>query len=356
MGGAFLARKKTIFTAYLLSVAATTLMVFSVVALSRPAFAESTLDQIKQRGQLHCGVGEGFPGFFAPDEKGVWHGLDIDLCRSLSVAIFGSPDKVQYLPATPAARFAQLRSGQVDLLSRSVTWNFSRQNSLSIDFPAVTFYDGQGFMVRKDLGVHSASGLGGASICVQSGTDSETNLADYFGQHGMQYKPVVFEKVDELLAAFQQNRCDAFTTDRSTLAARLIRMSNPSDYVILPDVISKAPNGPAVRRGDDAWANIVRWTVYAWLEAEELHINSANVEKMRAESAAPEVKRLLGVQGDFGKMLGLPDDWAYQIIRQIGNYGEIYDRNVASNLHLARKGTLNAQWRDGGLMYAPPFQ
>ncbi len=331
---------------------------WAAIAWPAPAQAQQTLAQVKQRDAVLCGVGEGFPGFFAPDEKGVWHGLDVDLCRSLSAAIFGTPDKVRYLPATPAARFTQLQSGQVDLLSRSVTWNFSRDAGLGLDFPAVTFYDGQGFMVRKDLGVKSTKELNGASVCVQTGTDTETNLTDYFKQQNMTYKPVVFEKVDELLAAFEQGRCDAFTTDRSTLAARLLRLKEPGAYLILPDVISKAPNGPAVRHGDNNWADIVRWTVFVWLLAEEHGITAANVDEMKANSTNPEVKRLLGGSGEFGKMLGLSEDWARNIIKLVGNYDEIYERNVgaASPLKLERKGSPNAPWTQGGLLYAPPFQ
>jgi general L-amino acid transport system substrate-binding protein len=334
------------------------LAAFLIAGWAGAASAQQTLAQVKARGEVLCGVGEGFPGFFAPDEKGVWHGLDVDLCRSLSTAIFGTPDKVKYLPATPAARFAQLQSGQVDLLSRSVTWNFSRDAGLGMDFPAVTFYDGQGFMVHKSTGVKSVGELSGASVCVQTGTDTETNLADHFRQHKMSYKPVVFEKVDELLAAFEAGRCDAFTTDRSTLAARLVRLKDAANYVILPEVISKAPNGPAVRHGDNNWADIVRWTVYAWLAAEELGISSATVDEAKASSAVPEAKRLLGSEGEFGKMLGLPADWAYQVVKQVGNYDEIYTRNLGPTtpLNIVRKGSLNASWRDGGLMYAPPFQ
>jgi general L-amino acid transport system substrate-binding protein len=318
----------------------------------------ATLDDVKARGTINCGVGEGFPGFFAPDDAGKWHGLDVDFCRALSAAIFGDPDKVAYLPATPAARFAQLQSGQVDLLSRSVTENLTRDASLGLNFVGITFYDGQGFMVRKDLGVKSALELDGAMVCTQTGTTTELNLADYFKQNNMSYTPVVFEKVDELLAAFEAQRCDVYTTDKSTLSARIGKMNDPSAYIILPETISKAANGPVVRQDDGQWEDIVRWTRNAWIAAEELGITSQNVDEMLASTANPEVKRLLGADGELGKLLGLDANWAYNVVKLVGNYGEVYDRNLGPSgaITIDRSNSLNRLWSQGGLMFSPAFQ
>ena len=329
----------------------------AAVLLAAPSAFAGTLDDVIARGEINCGVGEGFPGFFAPDDQGQWHGLDVDFCRALAAAVLGDPDKVAYLPATPAARFAQLQSGQVDLLSRSVTENLTRDASLGLNFIGITFYDGQGFMVPKELGVQSALDLDGAAVCTQTGTTTELNLADYFRQHGMSYTPVVFEKVDELLAAFEGGRCDVYTTDKSTLSARLGKMQDPSAYVILPETISKAANGPAVRSDDGQWEDIVRWTRNAWIAAEELGVTSGNVDEMKT-SDNPEIRRLLGVDGELGSLLGLQPDWAYNVIKTVGNYGEAYERNLGAEgaVHIDRANSLNRLWRDGGLMFSPAFQ
>ncbi len=334
------------------------LMAAAALLLAAQPASAATLDDVIARGNINCGVGEGFPGFFAPDDSGAWHGLDVDFCRALAAAVLGDADKVVYLPATPAARFAQLQSGQVDLLSRSVTENLTRDASLGLNFVGITFYDGQGFMVRKDLGVTSALQLAGATVCTQTGTTTELNLADYFHQHGMSYTPVVFEKVDELLAAFEAQRCDVYTTDKSTLSARIKKMQDPSAYVILPETISKAANGPVVRQDDGQWEDIVRWVRNAWIASEELGITSANVDEMKASSNNPEIRRLLGVDGELGSLLKLQPEWAYRVIKLVGNYGESYERNLGAGsvVFIDRSQSLNRLWRDGGLMFSPAFQ
>jgi general L-amino acid transport system substrate-binding protein len=317
----------------------------------------ATLDSVKERGFVNCGVGENFPGFFAPDAAGKWSGLDVDVCRALSAAVFGVADKVKYLPATPAARFAQLQSSQVDLLSRSVTWTLSRDAGLGLSFSGVTFFDGQGFMVRKALAAKGLAGLNGATICTQTGTTTELNLADYFRSHNMRYTPVVFETTDQVVAAYEAQRCDAYTTDKSTLAARLGKLKDPSAHVILPETISKAANGPVVRQGDGQWANIVRWTVNALIAAEELGVSSANVDQMNASSKDPETRRLLGADGELGKLMGLDNAWAYNAIKAVGNYGEMYERNLGPKgpVTIPRDG-LNRLWSKGGLLFSPSFQ
>jgi general L-amino acid transport system substrate-binding protein len=327
-----------------------------VAALGAPASA-ATLDTVRERGFVNCGVGENFAGFFAPDSAGKWSGLDIDVCRALSAAIFGVADKVKYLPATPATRFAQLQSGQVDLLSRSVTWTLGRDAGLGVSFSGVTFFDGQGFMVRKALAGRGLKGLDGATVCTQTGTTTELNLADYFRSHAMKYTPVVFETTDQVVAAYEAQRCDAYTTDKSTLAARLGKLKDPGAHVILPETISKAANGPVVRQGDGQWANIVRWTVNALIAAEELGITSANADQMKATSKDPETRRLLGADGELGKLMGLDNAWAFNAIKAVGNYGEIYERNLGPKgaVSIPRDG-LNRLWSKGGLLFSPSFQ
>ena len=333
-------------------------LITAVVAGTFASLASAaTLDVVRERGVVNCGVGENFAGFFAPDSAGKWSGLDVDVCRALSAAIFGVPDKVKYLPATPATRFAQLQSGQVDLLSRSVTWTLARDAGLGLSFSGVTFFDGQGFMVRKALAAKGLKGLDGATVCTQTGTTTELNLADYFRSHSMKYTPVVFETTDQVVAAYEAQRCDAYTTDKSTLAARLGKLKDPSAHVILPETISKAANGPVVRQGDGQWANIVRWTVNALIAAEELGVTSANVEQMKATSKDPETRRLLGVDGELGKLMGLDNAWAFNAIKSVGNYGEIYERNLGSKgaVAIPRDG-LNRLWSKGGLLFSPSFQ
>jgi len=316
----------------------------------------STLDEVKKKGFLRCGVSQGNPGFSNPDAKGNWTGLDVDLCRAVSAAIFGDPDKVKYTPLSAKERFTALQSGEVDVLSRTTTWTLVRDTALGLNWAGVNYYDGQGFMVPKKLNVKSAKQLNGASVCVSIGTTTELNLADYFRANKMTYKPVTFEKADEVIAAYDSGRCDVFTTDRSSLAAQRTKLKDPEAHVVLPEIISKEPLGPVVRHGDDQWFDLVKWTLYAMLEAEEYGVNSENVDQMKSKSTDPVVKRLLGVEGDMGKNLGLGNDWAYNIVKKVGNYGESYDRNVGPNTPLKLDRGVNALWKNGGLQYAMPVR
>ena len=321
-----------------------------------PAAAQSsTLDAVKARGQLQCGVNTGLAGFSAPGEGGIWKGLDVDICRAVSAAIFKSADKVKYVPLTAKERFTALQSGEIDVLSRNTTWTMSRDTSAGLNFAGINYYDGQGFMVKKSLDVVSAKELSGASICVQTGTTTELNLADYFRSNKIEYNPVVFEKLPEVLAAYNSGRCDAFTTDVSQLYSIRLTLGNPKEHIVLPEIISKEPLGPAVRQGDPQWANIVRWVLFAMINAEELDITQGNVEEMK-NSKNPEVRRLLGVEGEFGAGIGLDNDWAYQIIKLVGNYGESFDRNVGAGSPLGIARGQNALWKNGGLQYAPPIR
>jgi general L-amino acid transport system substrate-binding protein len=331
-------------------------LVGTMTALGGAAHAGATLDKVKQNGQISCGVPTGIAGFAAPDNQGRWSGFDIDICRALSAAIFGAADKLKYVPLTAVQRFTALQSGEVDILSNNTTDTLQRDTELGLNFAPVVFYDGQGFMVAKKLGVKSAKELNGATICVAPGTTTELNLADYFRANKMESKPVVIEKVDELFAAFFSGRCDVITGDASGLAAQRIgRASNPDDYVVLPDRISKEPLAPVVRHGDDQWDDIVRWVVYALIEAEEKGITSNNVdEKLKTED--PSIKRMLGVTPGMGKALGLDEKWAYNEIKLIGNYGEIFDRTLGKGTELKFDRGLNDLWTRGGLMYAMPIR
>jgi general L-amino acid transport system substrate-binding protein len=315
-----------------------------------------TLDDVKKNGSLRCGVSQGNPGFSNPDAKGNWTGLDVDLCRAVAAAIFGDPEKVKYTPLSAKERFTALQSGEVDVLSRTTTWTLVRDTALGLNWAGVNYYDGQGFMVPKKLNIKSAKQLNGASVCVAIGTTTELNLADYFRANKMTYKPVTFEKADEVIAAYDGGRCDVFTTDRSSLAAQRTKLKDPEAHMVLPEIISKEPLGPVVRHGDDQWLDIVRWTLYAMLEAEEYGVNSENVDKMKSSSTDPVVKRLLGVEGDMGKNLGLGNDWAYNIVKKVGNYGESYERNVGPKTPLKLDRGANALWKDGGLQYAMPVR
>ncbi len=315
-----------------------------------------TFDKVKQAGVLVCGVNTGLAGFAQPDNQGRYAGLDVDICKAVAAVMFGDPDKVKYVPLTAQQRFTALQSGEIDLLSRNTTWTLQRDTDLGLNFTTVVYYDGQGFMVTKKLGVKSAKELNGATICVQPGTTTELNLADYFRANKMEFKPVVIEKLDEVESAFFSGRCDAYTTDRSGLAAtRAARASNPDDYVILPEVISKEPLAPAVRQGDDQWNDLVRWTIYALIEAEEKGITSKNADDM-LKSNDPGIKRLLGVTPGMGKALGVDDKWAYNAIKLVGNYGEIFERNVGQGSPLKLERGLNNIWEKGGLMYAMPVR
>ena len=322
------------------------------LALSAPAFAQ-TLDAVKAKGYVQCGVNTGLAVFSQPDSKGVWRGIDVDVCRAVAAAVFGDASKVRFTPLTAQQRFTALQSGEIDLLARNTTWTVVRDTSLGLNFVGVNYYDGQGFMVPKKLNVKSAKDLNGATICVQPGTTTELNLADYFRANRMSFKPVVIEKLEEVLNAYFAGRCDVFTTDHSGLIAlRSSRAQNPADHVILPEIISKEPLGPAVRHGDDRWFDVVKWSMFAMLEAEEMGLNSKNIDK-EASSTNPAIQRVVGSTGDVGKMLGIDNKWAYNIIKQVGNYGESFDTNLKP---LGFERGLNRLWNQGGLMYAPPIR
>jgi general L-amino acid transport system substrate-binding protein len=314
-----------------------------------------TLDAVKQRGQVVCGVHTGLPGFGAPDQKGVWTGLDVDYCRSVAAAVLGDANKAKFLPTTTKERFTALQSGEVDILTRNTTWTISRDSALGLSFAGINYYDGQGFMVKKSAGVKVGKELNGATVCMLQGTTTELNAADFFRANKLTFKPVVFEKLDEVVRAYTADRCDAFTTDASGLYSVRLQMASPDDHVVLPDIISKEPLGPVVRQGDAQWFTIVKWVHFALLNAEELGVTRANVDE-QLKSANPDVKRLLGKEGDFGKGLGLDNDWAYRIVKQVGNYGEIFDRNVGAGSRLKIDRGLNALWTKGGLQYAPPIR
>ena len=338
---------------------ATTLVVGTAAALAASAGtaeAGATLDAIKAKGFVQCGVSTGLAGFSNPDDAGNWTGLDVDVCRAVAAALFGDAEAVKFTPLTSKERFTALQSGEVDVLSRNTTWTLNRDTALGLDFVGVTYYDGQGFMVPKSLGVKSALELDGASVCVQTGTTTELNLADYFRANNMSFTPVVFERPDETRAAYEQERCDVYTTDQSGLYAQRTGVANPDEHIILPEVISKEPLGPGVRHGDNEWGDVVRWTLYAILEAEELGVSSENVDDLKANSTNPNVRRLLGAEGDMGQGLGVPNDWGYQVIKQVGNYGEMFERNVGMSTPLKIERGLNAQWANGGLQYAMPVR
>ena len=321
------------------------------------ARAGATLDNVKSKGFVQCGVNvSGLPGFAEVDASNNWSGLDVDLCRAVAAAVFGDATKVKYTPLNAKERFTALQSGEIDVLSRNTTWTSSRDSALGLNFAGVNYYDGQGFMAKTSLGVAEAKELDGASVCVQAGTTTELNLADFFRGNGMSYTPVVFENNDEVNKAYEAGRCDVLTTDQSGLYATRVKLANPDEHVILPDVISKEPLGPAVRHGDDDWNDIVRWTLYAMLQAEEFGITSENVEQVKGETQNPDVQRFLGVIEEKGAELGLPNDFAVQIVAQVGNYGESFDRNLGPATPLKIERGLNALWTDGGLMYSPPFR
>jgi general L-amino acid transport system substrate-binding protein len=319
-----------------------------------PAFA-GTLDQVKAKGFVQCGVSQGVIGFSAPDDKGNWTGFDVDFCRALAAAIFNDANKVKYTPLSTKDRFTALQSGEVDLLSRNTTWTLSRDTSLGLNFVGINYYDGQGFMVKKTMKVNSALELSGATICTQTGTTTELNLADYFRTHKMKYEVVSFATADETLRAYESGRCDVFTTDVSQLFAQRLKLAKADDHTILPEVISKEPLGPLVRHGDDQWFDVVKWVMFALVNAEEFGVTSKNVDEM-TKSPNPEVKRLLGTEGKYGEALGLDNDWVVRIVKQVGNYGEIFDRNAGEGSLLKIDRGLNRLWSKGGLQYAPPVR
>jgi general L-amino acid transport system substrate-binding protein len=319
----------------------------------------ATLDDVKQRGVLRCGVHTGLAGFAAPNDQGEWSGFDYDMCRAIAAAIFGDPSKVEAVPTNATERFPALQSGEIDVLARNTTWTLGRDTSLGFNFTGVNYYDGQGFMINstKLPGINSALQLSGAAICVQTGTTTELNLADYFAANNMEYNPVVFQGFDETNAAYEAGRCDAYTTDQSGLYALRLTLANPDEHVVLPEIISKEPLGPAVRHGDDQWFDIVKWTLFALIQAEELGITQANVEEMKG-SDNPEIQRILGQEADssIGTVLGLENDWVVKIVSGVGNYGEIFERNIGQESPLKIARGLNQLWTKGGIQYAPPIR
>ncbi|MGV3552685.1 amino acid ABC transporter substrate-binding protein [Rhizobium sp.] len=330
----------------------------AVLAIGAAGAHAGTLDDVKAKGFVQCGVnGAGLAGFGAQDSSGNWSGLDVDLCKAIAAAVFGDATKVKYTPLSAKDRFPALQSGEIDVLARNTTWSASRDSQLGFDFRAVNYYDGQGFMVRSSIGVKSALELSGAAVCVQSGTTTELNLADYFKANKLEYKPVVFEKQEEVDAAYQAGRCDVYTTDQSGLYSIRLSLSNPAEHVILPEIISKEPLGPAVRQNDSKWFDVVSYAHYAMVAAEEFGVNSGNVDEM-VKSENPDIKRFLGEEKDqtIGKDLGLDEKWAYNIIKQVGNYGDSFERNVGEGSNLKIKRGLNALWSKGGLQYAPPIR
>lgn len=318
-------------------------------------FAATTLESVKQKGHLQCGVTSGLPGFSQPDEKGNWTGIDVDTCRAVAAAVFGDAKAVEFTPLTAKERLTALQSGEIDILSRNTTWTLTRDASLGLNFAGVNYYDGQGFLVNKDIGVDDATQLDGATVCIQAGTTTELNLSDYFRAKGMDFKPIVFDTSEQSVQGFAAGRCDVLTSDRSQLAALRSKLADPNSAKILSNTISKEPLGPVVRQGDDEWFNIVKWVLFVQINAEELGITEANVDDM-LKSDNPNIQRLLGTDGDMGAKLGVPDDFGYAIVKQVGNYGEMYDRNVGPDTALGLERGINALWTNGGIMYAPPVR
>ncbi|PIE12946.1 MAG: amino acid ABC transporter substrate-binding protein [Rhodobacterales bacterium] len=329
----------------------------TVAGLAAGAAAAGTLDDVKARGKLNCGVTTGLVGFAAPDANGEWNGFDVAICRAVAAAVLGDPKAVEFVPTTGKTRFTALASGEVDMLARNTTWTFSRDVDLKFTFVGVNYYDGQGFMVPKELGVSSAKELDGSTVCIQTGTTTELNLADFFRSNNISYEPVPIETNAEAQQQYLAGACDVFTTDASGLAATRATFENPSAHVVLPEIISKEPLGPLVRHGDNEWGDVVRWTLNALISAEEMGVTSANVGEMSAAAGNnPEINRLLGTEGNLGEMLGLSADWAKNAIMASGNYGEVFEKNIGENTPIGLSRGLNAQWTEGGLLYSPPFR
>jgi general L-amino acid transport system substrate-binding protein len=335
-------------------VLASAILLVALVAGSPPAGAQ-TLKAVRDRGTLNCGVGQGLLGFSSQDDKNAWSGLDVDVCRAVAAAIFGDPAKVTFLPLDASARFAALQSNKIDVLSRNSTWTISRETSLGLLFAGVAYYDGQGFLLRREAGIDTALQLGGKTVCTQTGTTTELNLADYFRAKDMPLKVLAFATAEESRKAYDERKCDVLTSDVSQLYAERLKLGSPDSNIILPEVISKEPLGPAVRQGDDQWFNLVKWTLYALINAEELGVKSATIDDA-LNSANPDIRRLLGNEGEFGLQLGLDKDWAARAVRAVGNYGEIYERNVGTQSRLSIPRGLNALWTQGGIQYAPPVR
>jgi general L-amino acid transport system substrate-binding protein len=332
--------------------------VASALLLAAPTAAQtqSTLEKTRQRGYVSCGTSEGVPGFSLPDDKGNWVGFDIDWCRAVAAAIFNDPNAARYKSLSARDRLIALQGGEIDMLARTTTWTSSRDTAFGLNFTAINYHDGQGFLVRKSSGLKSAKELNGASICVQQGTTGELNLADYFAKHGTKNQVVAFASTVEASRAFESGRCDAWTTDISALSANRLKFGKPDDFFVLPDIISKEPLGAWVRQGDDQWFDIVRWTLFAMVNAEELGITKANVEELARTGTNPEIKRLLGGEGKFGEQFGLSNDWVVRIVKAVGNYGESFDRNLGPKTRLGLDRGLNKLWSEGGAMYAPPIR
>ncbi len=329
----------------------------TIAGLTAGMASAATLDDVKARGVLNCGVTTGVPGFATPDANGVWEGFDVGVCRAVAAAVFGDSTAVEFIPTTGKTRFTALASGEIDMLARNTTWTFSRDVDLKFEFTGVNYYDGQGFMVPRDLGVSSAKDLDGATVCIQTGTTTELNLADYFRANNISYEPVPIETNAEAQQQYLAGACDVYTTDASALAATRAAFEAPGDHILLPEIVSKEPLGPLVRHGDNEWGDIVRWTLNALITAEELGVTSANIEELAAAPTGnPEINRLLGTEGELGAMIGLEADWAKNAIAAGGNYGELFERNIGESTPIGLARGLNAQWTDGGLIYSPPFR
>ena len=328
----------------------------TLAAMSAGSVFAGTADDVKARGTLNCGVSTGVPGFAQPDADGVWQGFDVAVCRAVAAAVLGDGNAVEFVPTTGKTRFTALASGEIDMLARNTTWTFSRDVDLKFEFTGVNYYDGQGFMVPKALGVASATELDGATVCIQTGTTTELNLADFFRSNNMSYEPVPIETGSEAIAQYLAGACDVYTTDASALAANRANFETPGDHMVLPEIISKEPLGPLVRHGDNNWGDIVRWSLNALITAEELGVTSANMAEMAAGTNNPEINRLLGTEGNLGEMLGLDAEWAKRAIMVGGNYGEVFESNIGSATIIGLARGLNSQWTDGGLIYSPPFR
>ncbi|MEQ8357688.1 MAG: amino acid ABC transporter substrate-binding protein [Kiloniellaceae bacterium] len=328
----------------------------ALTAVGATGAAAGTLDDVRAKGFLQCGVSTGVPGFSFTDDSGNWQGFDPSVCQAVAAAVFGDSKKVKYTPTTGKTRFTALASGEIDMLARNTTWTFSRDVDLGFTFVGVNYYDGQGFMVPKALGVTSAKQLNGASVCIQTGTTTELNLADYFRLNNMDYEPVPIETNEEARTNYLAGRCDVYTTDASGLAATRAAFDKPADHIVLPEIISKEPLGPLVRQGDDQWGDVVRWTLNAMINAEEYGVSSGNVDEMAKGSDNPEINRLLGTEGDLGGMLGLDSKWAYNVVKEVGNYGEVFEKYIGSKTPIGLERGVNAQYKNGGLIYAPPMR
>jgi general L-amino acid transport system substrate-binding protein len=328
----------------------------AVATMAAGIASGQTLAEVQERGSLNCGVTTGLTGFAAPNASGEWEGFDVAVCRAVAAAIFGDPMAVEFVPTTGQTRFTALASGEVDMLARNTTWTFSRDVDLAFEFVGVNYYDGQGFMVPRDLGVSSAMELDGATVCIQTGTTTELNLADFFASNGMSYEPVPIETNAEAQQQYLAGACDVYTTDASGLAATRATFEDPSAHVVLPEIVSKEPLGPLVRHGDNEWGDIVRWTLNLLISAEELGITSENVATLAEGTDNPEINRMLGTEGNLGEMLGLSADWGVNVISAVGNYGEVFEANIGENTPIGLARGLNAQWTDGGLLYSPPFR